>query len=173
MSGIEAIEPRISPVAHQTIADLDAAFADARPRLVRIAASLVGESAAEDVVHDTYVLARRHRADLRDPARTEAWLARICVHRAFRVKRRAGRLHALLERIPRPVASRNETTPLELRELLERLPPRERSVIVLHHGHGYTLLEVSELIGISHANARKIAERARRRLLGTWLEAER
>jgi RNA polymerase sigma factor (sigma-70 family) len=60
-----------------------------------------------------------------------------------------------------------------MRELLEGLNPRERTVLVLHHGYGHTLIEVAELLGISHANARAIASRGRRALLRRWLEAER
>lgn len=173
MSAIEALEPRTRPLGQREAADLDAAFSEARPRLVRIATSLVGAGAAEDVVHDTYLAARRSLNELRDPERIEAWLARICVHRAFRIERRSRRLRALLDLLPRPSAGPSRTSGLELRELVERLPARERAVIVLHHGHGYTLLEVAALIGVSHANARKIAERARGRLLSAWQEAER
>jgi RNA polymerase sigma factor (sigma-70 family) len=172
MSAIEALNPRTRPRSRRLEAELDAAFAAARPRLVRIARSLVGSAGAEDVVHDTYVAARQSLDELRDPDRMEAWLARICVRRAFRVERRARRLRELLERLPTSGPGRPRATGLELRELIERLPPRERSVIVLHHGHGYTLLEVAELVGVSHANARKIAERARARLQRAWQEAE-
>ena len=172
---IEAIEPRLSQVNRRSDVDIDAAFAAARPRLVRIATSLVGPSSAEDVVQDTYLAARRHAGQLRDPGAAEAWLARICVHRAFRVRRRGLRLRDLLDRLPRPRPGSPPTraTSLELRELIEGLPPRERTVIVLQHGHGYSLAEVADLVGVSHANARQIATRARARLLRAWQEAER
>jgi RNA polymerase sigma factor (sigma-70 family) len=62
---------------------------------------------------------------------------------------------------------------VELVELVESLPPRERAVIVLHHGHGYTLAEVAEMVGVSHANARAIASRARKKLLAAWQEHDR
>jgi RNA polymerase sigma factor (sigma-70 family) len=104
----------------------------------------------------------------------EAWLVRICVHRAFRIQRRGRRLRDLLERIPRPgVVPAPRAGVLELRELIEALPPRERAVIVLQHGHGYSLLEVAELVGVSHANARQISSRARAKLLRAWLEGDR
>ena len=61
---------------------------------------------------------------------------------------------------------------LELHELVEALPARERAVVVLQHGYGYSLAEVAQLVGISHANARKISSRTRARLLRAWLEAE-
>jgi RNA polymerase sigma factor (sigma-70 family) len=169
---VEAIEPRLAQVTRRSGVDLDSAFASARPRLVRIAASLVGVDGAEDVVQDTYIVARARISQLRDPAAIEAWLARIAVHRSFRIRRRGKRLQELLAAVPfarftPPAASR-----LELHELVEALPPRERAVVVLQHGYGYTLAEVAELVGISHANARKISSRTRARLLRAWLEAE-
>ena len=62
---------------------------------------------------------------------------------------------------------------LELHELVEALPPRDRAVVVLQHGYGYSLAEVARARRrISHANARKISSRTRARLLRQWLEAE-
>ena len=169
---MEAIEPALRQVTRRTDVDLDSAFASARPRLVRIAASLVGPDAAEDVVHDTYLVARDRVGQLRDPAALEAWLARICVHRSFRVRRRGKRLQELLGFLPTPRVTPPPAGRLELHELIEQLPPRDRAVVVLQHGYGYGLDEVAQLVGISHANARKISSRTRARLLRQWLESE-
>lgn len=170
---VEAIEPVARQVRRGSDVDLDSAFASARPRLVRIAASLVGIDTAEDVVQDTYITARSRIGQLRDPAALEAWLARICVHRSFRVKRRGRRLQELLGALPFPRITPPASGRIELQELIEALPPRDRAVVVLQHGYGYALDEVAELVGITHANARKISSRTRARLLRAWLEAER
>jgi DNA-directed RNA polymerase specialized sigma24 family protein len=169
---VEAIEPAVRQVTRRSDVDLDSAFAAARPRLVRIAASLVGADWAEDVVQDTYLMARARVSQLRDPAAVEAWLARICVHRSFRVRRRGRRLQELLGALPFPSVTPPPAGRLELHELIEQLPPRDRAVVVLQHGYGYSLDEVAQLVGVSHANARKISSRTRARLLRTWLESE-
>jgi len=169
---VEAIEPGLQQVRRRSDVDLDSAFASARPRLVRIAASLVGPDGAEDAVQDTYLQARARIGQLRDPNALEAWLARICVHRCFRIKRRGRRLQELLAVVPFARSSPPATGRLELHELVEQLPPRERAVVVLQHGYGYSLAEVAELVGISHANARKVSSRTRARLLRQWQEAE-
>ena len=169
---VEAIEPRLVQVTRRTDVDLDSAFAAARPRLVRIANSLVGAESAEDVVQDTYLMARDRITQLRDPAAIEAWLARICVHRSFRLRRRGKRLQELLGGMPFPRFTPAPHGRLELHDMIESLPPRERAVVVLQHGYGYTLDEVAALVGISHANARKISSRTRAKLLRQWLEAE-
>jgi DNA-directed RNA polymerase specialized sigma24 family protein len=169
---VEAIEPGLGQVTRPSDVDLDSAFAAARPRLVRIAGSLVGADSAEDVVQDTYLMARDRIGQLRDPGAIEAWLARICVHRSFRVRRRGRRLHELLGTLQFPRVTPPPQGRLELHELIEQLPPRERAVVVLQHGYGYSLDEVARLVGVSHANARKISSRTRALLLRQWLEAE-
>jgi RNA polymerase sigma factor (sigma-70 family) len=164
---VDLINERVRPATGERV-DVDAAFEEVRPRLVRIAIGLVGAAAAEDVVHDTYLVARERIGQLRDPLAIEAWLARICIHRCFRLRRRRIHLERLLPRLAPAAATGPD---LDLRSLIEELSPRERTVIVLHHGHGYSLAEVGDLVGVSHANARAIASRARRRLLKAWLEA--
>ena len=148
--------------------DLETAFATARPRLVRLARSLGGGDAAEDAVHDAYLIARARVGGLRDAGAIDAWLDRIVVHRCFRLRRRRLRLDELL-----PSLVRARPAPrLELRELIERLPERQRAAIVLHYGHGYSLGEVAEMLGIGYDNARAVVSRARRRLYDQWTEAE-
>jgi RNA polymerase sigma factor (sigma-70 family) len=169
---VEAIEPGLRGQVRRSDVDLESAFASARPRLLRIAASLVGADTAEDVVQDTYLVARARLPQLRDPGALEAWLARICVHRSFRIRRRGRRLQELLPFIQHARTSPSGTGRLELQELIEQLPPRDRAIVVLQHGYGYTLAEVAELVGISHANARQIASRTRARLQRQWREAD-
>jgi RNA polymerase sigma-70 factor (ECF subfamily) len=169
---VEAIEPGLLSSTSRPDVDLESAFASARPRLLRIATSLVGADTAEDVVQDTYLAARARISQLRDATAVEAWLARICVHRSFRIKRRGKRLQELLQFVPFAHSTPSGAGRLELQELIERLPPRERAVVVLQHGYGYTLAEVAELVGVSHANARQIASRTRANLMRQWREAE-
>ena len=150
-------------------ADYDARFALARERLLRITASLVGETDAEDVVQDTYLLGRRRFGQLRDEAAFEPWLTRVAVNLAFSHHRRRRRLRDLL---PALIPRRAETPDIGLRELVELLPPRERTVLVLHYGHGYRLEEIAALLGLTHTNVRTIIARTRKRLHAAWLRAE-
>ena len=147
----------------------DAAFETFRPRLLALARSLLGPDAAEDAVHDTYVLGRQALDQLRDPAAVEGWLMRICVTRCYRVHRR----RRVLERILASFAPAPTARDAGIRDLVEQLPHRQRVVVVLHYGHGYSLAEISDLIDERYDNVRAIASRARRKLLQAWLEAER
>jgi RNA polymerase sigma-70 factor (ECF subfamily) len=159
---------RAHPVALER-EEFDEAFETFRPRLLALAWSLLGSEAAEDAVQDTYVLGREALGQLRDPAALEGWLKRICATRCYRVHRR----RRVLDRVLARLAPAPPMPDARIRDLVEQLPHRQRVVIVLHYGHGYTLAEVSELIDERYDNVRAIASRARRKLLHAWLEAER
>lgn len=152
-----------------TPADYDERFALARDRLLRIAVSLVGESEAEDVVHDTYLLGRRRFAQLRDASAIEPWLTRIAINLCFTHHRRRRRLRDFLPLLPSRQAPPRDVA---LRELVEALPPRERTVLVLHYGHGYRLEEIAAVLDLTHTNVRTIISRTRRRLYAAWRRAE-
>jgi RNA polymerase sigma-70 factor (ECF subfamily) len=165
VEGVAVPEP--TPIATvPTAAGLDARFEELRGKLTAVAGALVGRDAAEDVVHDAYLRARSSVAQLRDPQALDAWLTRIVIRTAYNHhRRRAGLLDRLLE-----IAARRPAPPSDigLRELVERLPARERTVLVLHYAHGYGLAEIGALLGISHVNVRTIIFRARRHLAAAW-----
>lgn len=163
------------PISASRTADaaarFDAQFEVARPRLVRICAGFVGRDLADDVVQDTYLRARARYAQLRDPDLFEAWLTRIALNLCVNRHRSNRRLRELLPRLrPRSTAAERD---VGLRELIERLPPRERTVVVLHYGHGYAFEDIARMTGLSTVNARTIVFRARRRLADQLREADR
>lgn len=150
----------------------DARFAEARNRLVRICAGFVGADAADDIVQDTYLRARSRQRQLRDADLFEAWLTRIAINLCMNRQRSHRRW---LERLP-VLARRQSVSPSRdagLRELIERLPARERTFVVLHYGHGYTLEEVAQMSGLAPTNVRSIVFRARMRLRKQLQEADR
>lgn len=161
-----------APTAAADLATFERQFADLRPRLLRICTGLVGADHAEDVIQDTYLRSRERVDQLRDTQRFNAWVARTAVNLCFNRHRSARRLRDRLPRlfIGRPEAAERD---IGLRELIERLPLRERTVVVLHYGHGYRTDEIAALVGTSPSNARSILFRARRRLAEELREADR
>jgi RNA polymerase sigma-70 factor, ECF subfamily len=160
-----------TPTSAADLATFDRRFGDLRPRLLRICGGLVGADAAEDILHDAYLRGRERRGQLRDPQHFDAWMCRIAVNLCFNRHRSRRRLRERLERLAfqRPAAAPSD---VGLRELIERLAPRDRTVLVLHYGHGYTTDEVAAMVGTSPANARSILFRVRRRLAAQLREAE-
>jgi RNA polymerase sigma-70 factor, ECF subfamily len=151
-------------------ATFDRRFAAVRDRVLRICIGLVGPDHAEDVVHDVYLRARTRRRQLREESRFDAWICRTAVNACFNRHRERRRL---IDRLP-ALATRPAPPPadLGLRDLVERLPTRERVVVVLHYGHGFRFDEIAELLDLTAVNARTILFRARRRLARQLQEAE-
>jgi RNA polymerase sigma-70 factor (ECF subfamily) len=161
-----------SPAAQSHPSTFDDRFAAVRERLLHICIGLVGSDHAEDVVHDIYLRARARQGQLRDPALFDAWICRAAINLCYTRHRERSRL---LDRLP-ALAQRRQPSmepDIGLRELIERLPLRERTVVVLHYGHGYRLEEVAALLDLTAVNARTILFRARKRLGQQLREAER
>ena len=165
----DAIEASDVTEETEARADFDARFAMARERLLRITASLVGATDAEDVVQDTYLQGQSRFDQLRDGAAFEPWLTRIAVNMCFGRHRRMKRLRELL---PALLPRRTAASDIGLRELVENLPPRERTVLVLHYGHGYRLEEIAAILDLTHTNVRTVIARTRKRLYTAWRRAE-
>lgn len=143
-------------------AEAEAAFRLAGPRLLAIAAVIVGNSAdAEDVVQDAMIAAWRAWDRIRDPARREAWLIRICVRESvnYGKKLRARWLHESVidDRVAGPSQTQSETTWDGAFAVLSR---QQRAVVVLHYSYGYTLDECSKYMGCRPGSARQHLARA-------------
>jgi len=159
MSATEGQAIEIEPLRDAAVA-FDDRFAELRPRLVAICRSLAGDD-AEDAVQDTYLRARSRLGQLREGTSLEAWLTAIAVRECYARHRRRRRLAEIVGAM-RP----SPPTPSDpgLRELVEGLPFRDRTVVVLHYGHGLSLEEIARLLGEKPTTIRSVLFRARARL---------
>ena len=152
-------------------AAFDLRFAAERERLTAVCINLAGRDNAADLVQDTYIRGRAAFPALRDPDAFSGWLIRIAINLCRSTQRRdaaqVARLQAMGREEPAPASDAG------LRELIEQLNPRDRTVLVLHYGYGYGLREIGDLMALSHTNVRSICMRARRRLAEAWTEASR
>ncbi len=145
--------------------DRTSTFEAERPRLLRIAARVLGEQAeAEDVVQQAWL---RLHGNVTEIDSLPAWLTtvttRLCLDR-------------LRARIPVPVAEFEvdgstadpgdqialaETVGVALQAVLDRLSPLERIAFVLHDSFGFEFATIAAVLDTTPAAARKLASRAR------------
>jgi RNA polymerase sigma factor (sigma-70 family) len=149
-------------------AAFDRRFMLVRPRLLAICTGFVGRETAEDVVHDAYEKGRRTFGQLRDTDAFDAWITRIAINLCKDANRRHNLARARLPHLMR--RERAPSRDVALAELVERLPARDRTILVLHYGHGYRLDEIASLLDMSHTNVRTVIHRTRHRLAAQWLE---
>ena len=117
-----------------------------RGSLNRVAASyLRGESDRLDAVSEAIARAWERRGTLRDERLFATWVTRILIRECVNIQR-GQRKSVPVESIPdEPVEDNGDIA--SLREALERLPQRQRTMIVLHYMEGYDVREIAAMMG--------------------------
>ena len=132
------------------------------------------ETAALDLVQDTFIAAHRHLPALREDARFGSWLFGIAHQKILLHWRRAGREEPLdadtLAATPDDSAPdpRNDLLRAEqadaLLALVDELPPPQRSVLVLHLLEDFPLEAIAEITGAPLGTVKSRLFHARRAL---------
>jgi RNA polymerase sigma-70 factor, ECF subfamily len=121
------------------------------PTLLATARFLVrGDAEARDLAQATMEIGLRKIDDLRDPTRLRGWLLAIEAREAGRIRRRLRRLVSLDAQVGQiGITSPPDDRAIALRHGLERLPPRIRTAVVLHHLSGLTVAETADAMDVS------------------------
>jgi RNA polymerase sigma-70 factor, ECF subfamily len=159
--------------------DVDAFEHLIRPRLtrlLRLAFSILGNEAdAQDVVQDACLRAWRELPRLRERDRFEAWLWQIVVNacRSRLRVRKVTRIReiAVDELLPgeepihghRPLADDLGAID-EIRRAFARLDADKRTILVLHHAEGRSVVDIATLLGVPEGTVKWRLHAARRAL---------
>jgi len=133
-----------------------------RPKLVKIAKSMVRSCDCEDAVQSAVLSAWEHLPQLRDEKSFDAWLTQILINRCRQIQRSYKKdkdAYAALMQLHEREA--NET---DLSAVMAELGDEERALIRLHYRQGYTLHEISAMKGQSQAAIKMRLYRARNHL---------
>lgn len=120
---------------------------------------------AEDAYQAAWLSATRDWDKLRSPSKRRAWLAAIVVRAARHNRRR--RILRLTRESTLDDATRLESVMLwdpALAAAMHHLSGRQRAVVALHYGHGYTLDEVGAILGCRGGTVRAHLSRALEKL---------
>jgi RNA polymerase sigma-70 factor (ECF subfamily) len=147
------------------------------PRLLRASQGFLGvqSTEAQDMVHDTFLVAFAKLDRYAPSEATYAWLRQICLRLCYaRLRSRDGALGCLEEELKRyrdregiaRVNSENlelqKQQQLELlRELIKRLPPDSRQVIQLRNVNGMTYAQICQTLDLPPAALMARLKRAR------------
>ena len=135
------------------------------------------EQSSLDIVQETFISAARNIDGLRDDERFGSWLFGIahqkCIQRWRRRSREEDTLQEMaaaspeLEDDPADLLIRQEQE-AEFMELLNQLPPLQRSVLLLHFLEDFSIEEISAITGAQPGTVKSrlhYAKRALRKLL--------
>ena len=138
-----------------------------RDELFAIANDILhNEHDAEDAVHHGFMRLAENILIIGAPdcPKTRGYIVTIVENRAIDIYR-AKQAHPMVPYSDETVGIEVEYTGSnDLAECIAKLPPRQRSVIVLKYHHGHDLKTIAQMLGITYANALKIEYRAKERL---------
>jgi RNA polymerase sigma-70 factor (ECF subfamily) len=150
-------------------------FLHARPKLITVARRVLASAGeADDVVQEAWIRwQQRDRSTVRDPA---AFLTTTTMRLALNANQSARSRHDAGFGPPPDIvdattdlvsaAERREAIEQALARVLERLSRHERAVYVLREAFDYPHTRTAAILGLSEANVRQIAARARRAIVG-------
>ena len=140
--------------------------------LYRVAASyLRGENDRLDAVSEAIAKAWEKRYTLRNESLFRTWITRILIRECVNIQRKQKR-SIPVEQMPERTADEDAHI-AELREALERLPQRYRTMVVLHYMEGCDVYETARIMGTTKGAVCAGLSRARerlRRMIGEELE---
>lgn len=130
--------------------------------LYRVAASyLRGESDRLDAVAETIAKAWERRQTLRDEALFATWMTRILIRVCVDMQRRQKRMIPTDDVAEKPAEDEKIAT---LREAIDSLPQKARTMIVLHYMEGYDVREIAGMMGTTKGAVCAGLSRARDKL---------
>ena len=136
--------------------------------LYRVAASyLRGEADRLDAVCEAVARAWEKRSTLRDERLFATWLTRILIRECVNIQRRQRRT-VPVEALPEQAQEDESDAVRSLREAIETLPQRQRTMVVLHYMEDYDVREVARIMGTTRgavcAGLSRAREALRRRI---------
>lgn len=164
---------------HDTLSDLHLARLAARderafealvrthaPQVHRLAASLVGPGAADDIVQEVFIAAHRALKGFRGEASLSTWLHRITLNACHRAL--GARQTVTLEDTPEPHAPHDPARAGEqaqvrdrLARALAQLPPDQREAVALRELSGLDYAEIAALTGAELGTVKSRINRGR------------
>ena len=133
-----------------------------RTTMYRVAASyLRGEADRLDAVSEAIAKGWEKRGTLRDERLFATWMTRILIRECINIQRRQRRMTPV-DTLPEQATEEMEPSGLE--EAIDRLPQRQRTMVVLHYVEGYDVREIAAMMTTTKSAVCAGLSRARKRL---------
>lgn len=134
------------------------------PPCFRLAATLIGDgSLAQDAAQEACIIVHRKIGTLRHAGAFDAWLYRIVLREAARVRRR----HAALTPAPYSEGfTHDDTIAVDVWRALSELPPILRDATVMFYFDDLKSDEIAHILRVPNVTVRTRLARARNRLRG-------
>jgi RNA polymerase sigma factor (sigma-70 family) len=157
----------MAPLFRTKGTDFDRLYRDHVASVYRYAFAVLGNHPdAEDVTQQTFLNAYRAIAQGTKPRKAENWLVTIAhneVRRHFRENGKAVEVE-LDEHLPHPDPERSDPSLADVLRALQKLPPTQRSALVMREFEGRSYAEIAQLLELTQSALEALLFRARRGL---------
>lgn len=155
-------DPDVVAAAVRGRSAADALIAQIWPACFRLAATLTADSAlAQDAAQEACVQVYRKVRSLRNPDAFDAWIYRIVVREALRMRAKH-RTEPAYDQVVFP----HDGVSVDVWRALAALSAAQRAVCVLYYFDDFTTAEIAQILSVPHATVRTRLVRARERLAG-------
>jgi RNA polymerase sigma factor (sigma-70 family) len=157
---------------------LDRLVRELTPSLGRICGA-IALSDGDDALQETMMAIVRNLGSLREPAAVRGWARTIAVHEAARVARRRdvpldpdeiARDRLVRDEADGSVEIPDDATALQIRDVLSRLAPEQRAVLVLRHLDDLSEQDTAAALGVAVGTVKSRLNRAKRAFRARWHE---
>jgi len=125
------------------------------PHAYRIAAAILrSREAAEDAAQEACAVLYRNVVRLRVPAAFNTWFYRIVVRQATLLQRKRRLAEIVAAVLPQPEAETDPTSRIDVLAAVDRLPTRQRTVVMLSYYARMNSREIAGVLGIPDSSVR-------------------
>jgi RNA polymerase sigma-70 factor (ECF subfamily) len=117
----------------------------------------------EDAAQDTFLTAWNRLSTYKRKAPFEHWLTRVCLNCCYG-RLRARKPEVTGVEIDSPAPPSDPSTGLDLERLLALLDPRDRFILLMLDGEGWSVGEIADRLNWTRANVKVRAHRARKKM---------
>ncbi|GAB4276383.1 MAG: RNA polymerase sigma factor [Candidatus Rifleibacteriota bacterium] len=126
---------------------------------------------AEDLVQETFNDAFRFLEGFKGNSSLRTWLYKILYNKALRSLSKIRHQNLEFEPGKNDESFKKTEQKLATKEILDKLPEKDRSILLLAYWDELKLEEIAEILEISLSNAKVSLFRARKRFERIWLES--
>jgi RNA polymerase sigma-70 factor (ECF subfamily) len=119
----------------------------------------------EELAQETFLMAWRKLSTYKSRAPFEHWLTRVCLNCCYqRLRKQQPRTQLLEPALDVAAREQSPDTVIEVQRLLKSLAPRDRFILLLLDGEGWSVAEIASRLGWTAVNVKVRAHRARKKL---------
>lgn len=125
---------------------------------------------AEDAVQETFAAAFRTIGEFRGESRLKTWFYTILYRAALKIQekfRPQARVESL-EYEPMPDTMGGLAARMDVRDLLDRLEPRDRAVLIMAYWDDLTCREIADVLGVKENHVKILLYRSRIKFSELW-----